>query len=69
MKEIDSCCSLGHQPYKINEPAREQKNSDNYKSKSQKQKNPAPQCFDSAETFEKAWKEKKKNNKKKKRDY
>ena len=54
--------------FKTDEPVKEQKDSNNYMYKLQKQKAPAPQRFNSAETPKKARKEKKKNNQKNKND-
>ena len=68
MKEIDSYYSRGHQPFKTNEPAREQKDYNSHKSKPQKYKALALQRSDSAKISEKAWKKKKKNDQRNKRD-
>ena len=57
IEEIDNCCLWDHQSFKIDKPAKEQKNSDSHKSKPQKQKTSAPRCFDITKISEKAQKD------------
>ena len=68
MKEMVSCCPQYHRFFKTDRSAREQKDSNSHKSKHQKQKAPAHQRSNNAETLEKTQKEKKKNNQRNRRD-
>ena len=56
---MDNQCPWGHRLVKFDKPTKESKDSNKNNFRPQELKAQAPQRFNNAETFEKAWKEKK----------